>query len=413
MDKKFPSLLCTEEQALIMNVKKRNAEEKQINSDPATGLSFVFDDVPTDILVSGGNPAVRECIVSSLIRNFAGDSSVFFLHCGNAVFSHKLKQSRFAESRGGVLSLPVDPIAHCSEIVAAASIISRFAKDAEFPLSTSGYDMLEFYLSALMKLNGRIVLPDLRDLVAVPPAQVLVTLMHENLITLDDFNTDSERMKISIGEYPSVRRAVGRMAEIFGCLSGHSADVPSLYSVAAKHGIFELDMGSLDDDKLLLLNTLTHVCTQCLGQSRSRALFVLENIPKDCSASFDRLVATASGKIVKIISCSDVFSVCSGSKDRLNGMWSSVTNKIILRHSDSSADAISGMLGTCTQWRVVAGVGKDKGGLKLFPEKHTQLNVEADHNSKRVEPGEIRALDETAGFIVTESKVIVKTQVVS
>lgn len=413
MEIKMPALLCTDEQALLMNVKKKNEEEKKVVNAPELGLSLILENEPADTLVSGGNSVVRECVVSSLMRRFAGDGSVFFLHCGNAAFFHKLEHSRFADSFGGVLSLPVDPIAHCTEATPAASLIAGFAADAEIPLSTAGYDMLEFYLDALLKLNGDICLPELRELAAFPPAQVLMALLYENHITHNEFETESERMKISIGEYPAVRRTVRRMAEIFGCLSGHAEDIPSLYSVVSDNRIFALDMDSLDKDKLLLLNSMIHVCTQCLDKSHSRALFVVDNVPKECSSSLAGLLTSDSGMIIKIISCSDVVSVCSGSTDRLNDIWSSVTNKVIFRHMDKSSDAISGMLGICTQWRVDAGAGKVKGGLKLFPEKNTNIGVQADYNARRVEPGEIRALDDSTVYIVTDSDIIVKTQAVS
>lgn len=396
-----------------MTVDSKNEQARKVATNPNAGLSSVLERSPSSTIVTGGHAAVRNCVVSSLTRSFAENCSVFFLHCNNPVLSDKLAQSHFAKAHGGVVSFPFDPIGHCHDVTSVASLLSKFAEISGFPMSSAAFDVLEFYLESLMTLHSSITLPALSEMASIPPAKVLLTLLHEKHCTIDVFNSEKECMEFYINECPAVRRTVRRMCEIFRCPFGTDKVVPSLGTFIAENKIISIDLGELNDDDVILLDMLLHICTKILGATHSRAMFILDNVPSHCSTTLNRFLSTCSGLILKVILCSDLVSVCSGDSVKLKAVWSSIPNKIVLWRDGESADLISSMLGTCSQLRISTTVNKTKGMLNIFPKKQVGAGVQTDYNARRVEPDEIRSLDNMSGFIVTDYEYIIKTQVVS
>ena len=144
--------LFSKERAMMNTIDDRNAMARGVVYDTARGIRDLLYN-PQSTIIAGGGYFTRMAIASALLKSYADQLPVIYIHCGS-VFSQKFAASGFATQRGGVVTIPPDPLACYSSKRAAIYAIEEFANSSGSPLSGKAHDCLEFMTDALMKFGA-------------------------------------------------------------------------------------------------------------------------------------------------------------------------------------------------------------------------------------------------------------------
>ena len=393
--------LFSKERAMMNTIDDRNAMARGVVYDPARGIRDLLYN-PQSTIIAGGGYFTRMAIASALLKSYADQLPVIYIHCGS-VFSQKFAASGFAMQRGGVVTIPPDPLACYSSKRAAIYAIEEFANSSGSPLSGKAHDCLEFMTDALMKFGESLTIQNLNELFENPPAKVLLALLSEQLISRDEFDMETEHMSFFIEEYASARRVISLMSSLFSTDNRNQSVV--LNELIDDNRLLSLDYSIPTHTATLMMETVLQNYSEALRRKNKPAVLLIEDVSSGSLPFLDKLTAIHSSQIIKIIVHSDIAHV-----NPLTSVWNATPNKIIFSHPNG-ADAVSELFGNFTKQTICNQRNKSTPFFLLFPTTEEGVSI-APQVTQRILPEEIRSLSENECFIQTETlPYILKTMI--
>ena len=389
--------LFSKDRAIREMVDSRNAMARNVIDDPSHGIYDVMIR-PQSTLIAGGDSRCRMAVAMVLLKAYADALPVIYIHSGGEL-ADRLNQSAFAVRKGGLVTLPPDPIGCYPNKREAVFAIEQFAVHYGAPLSGKALDCLAFMVDALTKFGEPLTVANLDELFSQPPAKVLFALFGQGLLSQDEFDAETERFQLFIDEYAGAKRVVSLMASLFprDAAGGSGVFVNDLIEGCR---ILSIDGSLPTRSAALTAEALLENYAEALRRGNRRAVLLVEDFSTGQSAFLDRLLTSESPRLTKIILC-DSFSRMGRRGDDRNAVWNSAPNRIIFRHSD--ADELSALLGSYTKQTVSAHFGESVSAFGLFPTKDTRVGVAPQPGVRRVLPEEIRALGDGECFIQVRS----------
>ena len=375
--------LFSKDRALIDTVDSKNAAARGVVYDPSRGIRDIMY-YPQSTLIAGGHPTERMVAASAVIKYYAPNRPVLFLNNGGGLYRN-LCHSDFAMARGGVVTLPADPISSYASKREAIFAIERFAESSGTPLSGKAYDCLEFMIDGLGKLGHPLNLRSLDELFSNPPAKVLFTLCAEGLISQDEFDAETERFQLFMDDFAGAKRVVSLMASLFS--QGSDREV-MIHDLIDGNRILSVDLSLTTKRSELATETLLEIYLEVLRRRGQNAILIAEEISMGRYAFLDSLLTDNSSGLTKILLCQDI-----------NSLGRNDANRAILWHEN--AEALSGLLGTYTMQTVSTHFGETQSSFGLFPSRSASMTVAPQPGIKRIPPEEIRSLGDRECFIQT------------
>ena len=385
--------LFSKDRALIDTVDSKNAAARGVVYDPSRGIRDIMY-YPQSTLIAGGHPTERMVAASAVIKYYAQNRPVLFLNNGGGLYRN-LCHSDFAMARGGVVTLPADPISSYASKREAVFAIERFAESSGTPLSGKAYDCLEFMIDGLGKLGHPLNLRSLDELFSNPPAKVLFTLFAEGLISQDEFDAETERFQLFMDDFAGAKRVVSLMASLFSQGSDREVMINDLID---GNRILSVDLSLTTKRSELATETLLEIYLEALRRRGQNAILIAEEISMGRYAFLDSLLTDNSSGLTKILLCQDINSL-GRNDDEMKAVWNRYPNRVILWHEN--AEALSGLLGTYTMQTVSTHFGETQSSFGLFPSRSASMTVAPQPGIRRIPPEEIRSLGDRECFIQT------------
>lgn len=391
----------------------RSARVNRINRDiiaykPNAAEAFVRpEDGVGNVLVSGGNPVVRNSIVCAQIEcALANHFPVVVLHEGNYLLEENVR-SRFSPSGRyaeiGFQSPAFEPMYGLSGLEISNEIVQAAAKDFDMKF------IVKYYMEGLTAFMSKLGKATSFHMFATCPHMTLFDKVDDAQMKgrISDTEAQEIKSKLMMGQSESMKLEsvlANFQMETDQLLwkRGNAASPVNVYSAIKEQRILCFDLVAVSNR--LLMNMIIFQLKLALTKGLPYVL-VIDSLPANCNEQYQEFLKMPSSKAAVMISSEDLYGMFGGDDKLFDTYVGASRISFILSHkSGNSAKKWAEAIGQYDAWieSYSKNFGSQTNPKEIFNSHNYGTSTSTSKNREyKVKPEEISGMGSTEAYIIS------------